>query len=289
MFTRILMWIGIALGTAIVLVAAAAVGILYPSGNARLTRKYEVQAEAVPIPGDQASLELGKKWATVLCTGCHGADFGGKPMLDTPVIGYLAAPNLTPGTGGSGSEMTDADWIVAIRHGVDPHEGRSLIAMPSMNFYYLSDTDLGAIIAYLKSVPPVDRELGETKLSFLGKALVGAGVFGRDSLPAEVIPQTGPRPPVIAPAGSPEYGAYLVRIEGCRDCHGEGLTGGNSPVPGGPYAPDITSQGIFGTWSEKTFEAATRVKSGKGMPWDILKPLNSTELDAIYLYLRSLP
>lgn len=289
MFTKILMWIGIALGTVIVVGAAVAAGIFYPSGNAQLTRTYDVQAESVSIPTDQASLALGKKWATVLCTGCHGNDLSGKAMLDAPIIGYLAAPNLTAGKGGSGSEMSEADWIVAIRHGVDPHEGKTLIAMPSMNFFYLSDTDLGAIIAYLKSVPPVDHELGETKLSLLGTALVGAGVFGKDSLPAEQIVQAGPRPPVIAPAASAEYGAYLVRIEGCRDCHGENLTGGSSPAAGGAYAPDITGRGIFSKWTQQTFAAATRVKTGKGMPWDSLKPLSPTELEAIYLYLHSLP
>ena len=288
MFAKLLKWIGIALGGLIV-IAAIAVGILYAMANARLIKKYSVRPESLTIPTDQASLELGKKWATALCTGCHGENFSGKPMVDDQTIGYFPAPNLTSGEGGSGSEMTDADWILAIRHGVDPHEGRALLAMPSMNFSYLNDKDLGAMIAYIKTVPPVDKDLGETNLSFIGKALLGAGVFGKDILPAEKIAHTGPRPPAVAPAANVEYGEYLVRIEGCRDCHGENLTGGQSAEPGARHAPDITPNGFIRTWSQEQLVREARTLKGRGMPWAILKPLDDTELDAILIYLQSLP
>ena len=287
MFAKILKWIGITLGGLIALVAVL-VGILYEIADARLTKKYEVQAESIAIPSDQTSLEQGKKWATVLCTDCHGADFSGKALADDQTVGYIPAPNLTSGEGGSGSEMTDTDWILAIRHGVDPHEGRALLVMPSMNYYYLNDKDLGAIVAYIKTIPRVDHDMGETNLSFMGKALLGAGVFGKDTLSAESITHTGPRPAVVAPGATPEYGGYLVRIEGCRECHGENLAGGKSPEPGAPQAPDITSNGILGAWSEETFIKAARTSKGKGMPWAILKPLDDSELGAIFRYLQSL-
>jgi mono/diheme cytochrome c family protein len=288
MFAKLLKWIGIALGGLIV-IAAIAVGVLYAIATARLTKKYEVRPESLVIPSDPASVELGKKWATALCADCHGSDFAGTAMLDDPTIGYLAASNLTSGAGGSGSEMTDADWILAIRHGVDPHEGRALLVMPSMNYYYLNDKDLGAIIAYIKTVPPVDHELGETGLSFAGKALLGAGLFGKNTLPAEVIAHTAPRPSVVEPQANAAYGEYLVRIEGCRDCHGENLTGGKSAEPGAKHAPDITSNGLLRTWSLEKFVKFVRTKNGPAMPWAILKPLDDTELNAILLYLQSLP
>ena len=288
MFTKLLKWIGVALG-GLVVIAAVAVGVLYAIGNSRLTKKYAVQGDSIAIPGDPASVELGKKWATAFCAGCHGTDFSGKPMVDDQTIGYFAAPNLTSGEGGSGSEMTDIDWVLAIRHGVDPHEGRALLAMPSMNYYYLSDKDLGAIIAYIKTVRPVDHDMGEADLSFIGKTLLGAGVFGKDVLSAEKIAHTDPRPAIVPPAADTRYGGYLVRIAGCRECHGETLTGGKSPEPGAPQAPDITSNGIFGPWSQETFVTAARTMKGKGMPWGMLKPLDDTELEAIFRYLKSLP
>ncbi len=287
MFAKLLKWIGIVLG-GLIAIAVVAVGVLYAIASARLAKKYEIRAESLAIPTDQASLELGKKWATVLCTECHSADLSGKSMVNDPTVGYLAASNLTSGAGGSGSELTDADWILAIRHGVDP-EGRAVIGMPSMNYYYLSDQDLGAIIAYVKKIPSVDNELGEPSLSFTGKILLGAGLFGKDILPAEQIAHTGPRPSVVPPAANEEYGAYLVRIDGCRDCHGQDLTGGSSPEPGARHAPDITPNGFFRTWSLQKFVTAVRTLKGKGMPWSILKPLDDNELNAMYLYLQSLP
>lgn len=286
MLAKIIKWIGIALGSLFIL-AVVIVGILSVVGNARLTKKYDIQPESVLIPTDQASIERGKKWAAVLCADCHGADFSGKPLVDDKTVGFVPAPNLTAGEGGAGSEFTDPDWVRALRHGVDP-EGRALIAMPSMNFYYLTDKDLGEIIAYLKAVPPVNHDIGEPNLSFIGKALLAAGGFGKNVLPAEVISHTGIRPSNAASGVASEYGDYLVRVIGCRDCHGENLTGGKSPAPGSPPAPDITSSGVGGAWSKETFVTSTRTMKGVGMPWVMLKPLDDSELEAIFQYLQSL-
>jgi mono/diheme cytochrome c family protein len=295
MCTKIFKWFGIVLGSLLVLTAVV-LGVLYARGNARLTKQYDVEPESVPIPTDQASLEQGKKWATVLCADCHGQDFSGKPLVDDKTVGFVPAPNLTSGEGGAGGEFTDADWILALRHGIDPHEGRALIAMPSMNYSYLADKDLGEIIAYMKTVPSMNNELGEPELSFIGKVLLAAGGFGKNILPAEVIAHPGPVSSAVGPSVNVEYGGasvqhgdYLVRVIGCRDCHGQNLTGGSSPAPGAPYAPDLTSSGVGGTWSTETFITAVRTMKGKGMPWAALKPLGDPELEAILLYLQSLP
>lgn len=288
MITKIVKWIGILLGSLLVL--AALVGSIFNArANARLAKKYEVQLETVAIPTDQESIERGRKWAAVLCTDCHGMDFSGGPLIEDPVIGFLPAPNLTSGLGGAGGTFTDADWIQVLRHGIDPREERALIAMPSMNYYYLSDKDLGEIIAYMKTIPSVDHDLGEPKMSFMGKVLLSAGAFGKDILPAESIEHAGQRPAVIAPGVTVEYGGYLVRVIGCRDCHGQDLTGGKSPEPGAPPAPGITSSGVVGAWPKETFINLVRTLEGTEMPWLMLKPLDDTELEAIFLYLQSQP
>lgn len=288
MIKKIFKWIGIVLGSLLVLAAVVA-GILYANGSARLAKRYEIRVEPVAIPDDRESIERGRKWAAVLCTDCHGMDFSGKALVDDPAIGFIPAPNLTSGPGGAGTSFTDADWIQVLRHGIDPNEGRALIAMPSMNYFYLSDRDLGEIIAYLKTIPPVDHDMGEPRISFLGKVLLAAGGFGKDILPAETIQHDGQRPQLIEPGLDVEYGGYLVRVIGCRDCHGEDLTGGKSPEPGAPYAPDITSTGTMGIWSKETFINSVRTWNGTAMPWLLLKPLDDWELEAIYLYLQSQP
>lgn len=288
MFKRIFKWAGIVLGSLLVLAGVAA-GILYANGSARLAKRYEVRVESIAIPGDQAAIERGKKWAAVLCTDCHGMDFSGEALVDDPAIGFIPAPNLTSGPGGVGASFTDADWIQVLRHGIDPGEGRPLIAMPSMNYFYLNDRDLGEIIAYMKTIPPVDHDTEERRVSFMGKVLLAAGGFGKDILPAESIQHDGQRPEAVEPGLNVEYGGYLVRVTGCRDCHGENLTGGKSPEPRAPYAPDITSTGAMGTWSKETLISSVRTLNGTGMPWLMLKPLEDSELEAIYLYLQSLP
>jgi mono/diheme cytochrome c family protein len=286
---KVVKWIGVVLGSLVGLIILLLI-VLYFVGNARMTKMYAIQPEAVTIPTDAAAIEQGQRWASSLgCTGCHGEDLSGEVMIDDSTLGYIPTPNLTPGEGGAGSEFTDADWVLAIRHGIDPHEGRALLAMPSANFYYLTDKDLGNVIAYLKTVPPVDNDLGEIRLTFMTKVLLAAGAFGETALPAESIDHTGPRPSAVNAGATVEYGGYLVRIIGCRDCHGAELAGGKNPEPGAPPGPNITLGGGFGGWSQDTFVTAMRTNQNKGMPWEDYARMSDHELDAIYQYIQSLP
>jgi mono/diheme cytochrome c family protein len=287
MFTKIMKWIGIVLGGLIV-IAALLAGVLYLVGNARLAKSYAVQPEALAIPTDAASIQQGQHWADTLCAHCHGADFSGKGLINDPKVGAVPAPNLTSGDGGAGGEFSDTDWVRAIRHGIDP-EGRALIGMPSQNYYYMSDKNLGELIAYLKTVPPVDHDMGEPALSFMGKELLAAGAFGENVLPAESIDHTGARPSAVDPGVNVEYGEYLVRLGGCQDCHGKDFSGGKSPEPGSPHAPDLTPNGVAGAWSKAVFISAVRTMNGIGMPWEELRPLANPELEAMFLFLQSLP
>lgn len=63
--------------------------------------------------------------------------------------------------GGIGAAYSNADWIRAMRYGVMPDE-RSVKLMPAYETYFMSDADLGDLIAYLKSVAPVDRPSSES-------------------------------------------------------------------------------------------------------------------------------
>lgn len=145
------------------------------------------------------------------------------------------------------------------------------------------------MIAYLKTLQPVDNELGETKMTFMGTILLAAGAFGDAALPAEAIDHTGPRPPAVAAGVTEQYGGYLVRLGSCRDCHGEKLTGGHSPEPGSPQTPGLTSSGMGGAWSQQTFISAARTTKDTSMPWSELAHMTDPELQAVYTYLKSLP
>ncbi|MCP4359271.1 MAG: hypothetical protein GY796_14760 [Chloroflexi bacterium] len=65
---------------------------------------------------------------------------------------------MTSGAGGINGVYRDADFIHAIWHGVGSN-GKALFIMPSAEYYYLSDADLGALIAYLKTIPAVNSAL----------------------------------------------------------------------------------------------------------------------------------
>jgi hypothetical protein len=173
-------WLGIVLGSLAGLVMLILLGF-YISANIRLNETYSVQAQAITIPTDPDAIARGKQWVTSgVCMYCHGSDFAGTAFLDDPMLGVVPAPNLTSGIGGTGSEFTDDDWIRAIRYDINPG-GKSLIIMPSRHFYYFSDNDLGDIVAYRKSLPPVDKAWPEPEFTSLGKILVGAGLL-RDQL-----------------------------------------------------------------------------------------------------------
>ncbi|MGA0061228.1 MAG: c-type cytochrome, partial [Planctomycetota bacterium] len=107
---------------------------------------------------------------------CHAPDLGGRLVIDDPMVGRVAGPNLTRGAGGLGGDYTDADFVRAIRHGV-ARDGRALVLMPSLDYQGLSDEDLGAMIAYVKTVAPVDRPRGPVAPGPVARLLILKGDF----------------------------------------------------------------------------------------------------------------
>ena len=115
----------------------------------------------------------------------------------------------------------------AIRHGVGPDD-KPLLIMPSEYFNKLSDQDLGDVIAYIKSLPPVDNDQPKAKPGPVGRLLI---LVESEFLPARLIDHDAPRPVPPAKGVTEEYGEYLATI--CTICHGEPLSGG--PAPDGSF------------------------------------------------------
>ena len=219
-------------------------------------------------------------------------DLSGTFLLDDPAIGQIYSANLTSGKGGKGAVYTDEDWVRALRTGVGS-DGKPLMVMPSQHIRYMSDADLGAVIAYIKSVLPVDNESPEPKLTFMAQVLFGLGQFGK--LPAEIIAEEGSAPQPPAPGITIEYGGYIARVAMCRDCHGADLTGGVAGGPGGPQTPSLTQGGELLVWTEADFIKAFRTgetPSGHMLSADMpIKEyqMSDQDLTALFLYLKSLP
>jgi mono/diheme cytochrome c family protein len=294
---KALKWIGILLGGLVVLVLVVAV-TGYFLGRSKLTRAYEYSPEPITVPsGAEAEARgqyLVEHW--MLCADCHGPGLGGGEFIDDPMLGVLDAPNLTPGEGGIGSSYTDEDWVRALRHGIRPN-GEVLVIMPAQEYTHVDADELGEIIAYLKSLPPVDNTIRARALGSIAMVLLGLGVIPEtDLLPASVIDHEGS--PLEAPprAVTIEYGEY--RALTCKGCHGPDFAGiPADPQSGSPDAPNLTPGGEMLTWTEQDF--ITTLQTGVtpsgheldpvAMPWPGIGTADEDELQALWLYLSSLP
>jgi len=297
MIRKIFKWIGIVLGSLIGLLVLAFV-VLYTIGSIKWNKvrgKHDVPVETITIPTDPASIERGEHIARIrMCQDCHTDNFSGQAD-SVPGLITLAIPNLTPGLGGVGATNTDEDWVRAIRHGVG-HDGRGLVLMPSRVWYYLSDEDLGALIAYLKSLPPVDHQVPLTDLGPLGRVMMALGQLPPEATVPDVtvIDHDGPRPVAPQPGVTVEYGQYLALP--CALCHGASFNGQTIRIDAEYLAPNLTPGGELHAWSEEDFMVTLRTgvtpnghQLKSVMPWKYFGQMTDDELKALWMYLQSLP
>ncbi len=293
----ILKWVGIVLGVlvAVIIVFAA---VVYFSTESKLNQKYPVVEIQVNVPhDDQAAIARGEHLTQhiAVCVDCHGENFGGGYVVDDPVIGTVTAPNLTTGQGGLGGSLTDADIARILRTGVLP-DGKSLRVMPVEDYVNLSQSDLEAIIAYIRSLPPVDSDWKATTLGPLGRVLNFAGQLPINS--ADLVKQEAKLGSTVPEGVTIEYGHYLANTSGCTGCHGPGLSGGKIPgaPPDFPPALNITVGGVIQGWTEEQFFNTIRTgvdPSGHEinpfMPWKRYASMTDDELRAIWMFIQSMP
>lgn len=288
---RVLKWLGIVVGILLLLVV-----ILNFVGKSRLNNAPEVATKPVSVTMDETAVARGEHLVNEVsqCRFCHGDQLEGEIFLDGELGSYVAAPNLTSGQGGIGASYTDADWERAIRHGIGS-DNRALVIMPSNFYAHYSDADLAALIAYLKSVPAVDSDWAARQIGF--PLTVFGGLVAFDDLTRiNAINHTavgGEAPPEGATA---DYGAYMVNVAMCGECHAAnfaGIVGEDGPPPG----PNLTPGGELGDWTEADFINTIRTgvtPSGRQlssdlMPWTSFSQMSDTELQAIWAYLHALP
>jgi mono/diheme cytochrome c family protein len=289
---RYLKWAGLSFG-GFVIVIIVVVAVLMLMGGSRFNRTYDIQVAAVNVPADAASIEWGKHFVEAIgvCQECHGDDLSGDLFIDDPLFATVVASNLTSGKGGIGAFYSDIDYVRAIRHGVG-HDGKGLPIMPSDVFNRFSDEDLGAIISYLKSLPPVDNELPESKPGPIGRVII---LLEPSLFPVNLIDHTAARPPGPTAAVTEQYGEYLSGV--CTVCHGKDFGGAQPPDEGSSRAPNLTSGGPLATWSEmdliKTLRTGItptgRILNPDFMFWLRFRLMTDDEIKAIWLYLGSLP
>lgn len=293
MTLKILRWTGFGvLGVATLALLVALT--LFLLGSRKLSRVHTGAGRPVTVTVNAETLARGEHLVRSVsgCADCHGTDLGGQLFLDEPGFATIYAPNLTTGRGGVDASRTAAGWERALRQGV-AHDGRALAPMmPSEATQNLSDADLGAVVAYLRSVPPVDTTVPEPEYGPVARLLTGAGIF---PLAPDLVARTERLGSVPAVAVSAPYGGYLARIAGCTTCHGASLAGGEHPAHPGLRTPNLTS-GPASSWSLAEFRQTLRTgRTPDGtllarelMPWPMYAGMTDDEVAALHLYLGSL-
>jgi mono/diheme cytochrome c family protein len=254
-----------------------------------------VSGEALIIPTDAASIARGARLArTRGCIECHGEGGQGKVYVQAMPVMELRPSNIT--TGGRTARWTGQDWTRAVRHCVRP-DGSGIPFMPCEDFRFTDDTDLGQIIAYLRSLPASNNDPGPTRIGPVGRVLYLKGDL--PYLVAERIDHRAPVPPAPPVGPTVAYGRYLAA--GCTGCHGEHFSGGHIPgtPPEWPPAANITpdpSTGISAMTEEQFNAVLTQGRTRTGriinpmhMPWREFARLDEVERQALWQYLRTVP
>ncbi|MGQ8336806.1 c-type cytochrome [Sunxiuqinia sp. A32] len=214
--------------------------------------------------------------------------------------GRFISPNITPA---KLSNWTDGEIFRAITSGVSK-DGRALFpVMPHPNYGQIDPEDIKSIIAYLRSLPPIENEVEKSKPDFPMNFIL-------NTIPKKATFQKTP-----PKSNKIEYGKYLATAASCADCHtkqekgkivGEPFAGGMEfQFPDGSIlrAKNITPHpdtGI-GYWTEEMFIEKFKTygdstynphKVGPGdfqtmMPWMLYGKMKTEDLKAIFAYLKS--
>ena len=242
--------------------------------------------------------------------GCHtvpkqAANAGGR-RYDGP-FGTVYSSNTTPDKETGIGNWTDEQIITATRLGRRPNGERLIPMHPFTVFNGMAADDLKALVAFLRSVPPVKRANQPKKIS--------VPMFESVFLPAWLA-AFAPRenPPASVPASGVARGEYLVRAVGhCGECHtprtmtmatdNTRFLAGNPKGPEESEVPNITPDKTTGLqWSEE--EIADYLGTGNKPDGDVAgglmgeviegtlagyKDLSKEDRLAIAKYLKTIP
>jgi mono/diheme cytochrome c family protein len=151
------------------------------------------------------------------CQACHtakgGTPFAGGLAINLP-FGTIYSPNITADKDTGIGEWSDANFLSAVRQGVDDEGAHLYPAMPYASYTYITDADALAIKAYLFSLKPVHRENRDNNFGFPFNQRWLMGVwdffFAADKRFAPT------------PSQTPQWnrGAYLAEaLAHCGECH----------------------------------------------------------------------
>jgi hypothetical protein len=215
--------------------------------------------------------------------------------------GSFTAKNLTPA---HLSNWTDGEIYRAIVCGVSKNGSALFPLMPYESYAKMDTEDIYSVIAYLRTLRPVTGEWPAARFDFPMNFIV------------RLIPKKNIPPTSIDTSRSPLYGEYLVNMASCKTCHTQAnkgkiieelaFGGGRDfalPTGGTIHSANITPNpetGI-GTWTRQQFVQRFQGYNDTSfhpsliahnqfntiMPWTLFARLKTSDLSAIYDYLRT--
>jgi mono/diheme cytochrome c family protein len=240
------------------------------------------------------------------CGNCHspkgppqaiaGKEFSGGLSWDEPPF-KVTAPNITQDKDTGIGNYTDAQIKTVLRKGVKPNGVPVAMVMPSGFYEIMTERDLNAVVAYLRTIKPVSNKVPD---------------------PVYKMPQGHPIPPG---ADKPyteamltdkvKKGFYLATISHCMECHTPfgargrdfanrlGAGGAEFPGPWGVvHSRNITSSKTkgLGDWTDAEIKRAVTqgirkdgTKLTGPMGFDLYARMTETDLDAVVAWLRTVP
>jgi hypothetical protein len=311
---RLLKVLGFALLIILVLIASAIAYVKFALPNVGDTESLSVELTPERI-------ERGKYLAhsVTVCMDCHAvrdwSKFSGPPAEGTlgkggdrfdqsvGIPGVFFAKNITPfGI----QRYTDGELLKVITTGVTK-EGKALFPIMPYAYYGKMDReDIYDIIAYIRSLKPIESEIPESIPDF----------------PLNILLNTIPQPANFQKKPDPTdelaYGAYLINSAACVECHTQvndkaeilkefSFSGGREfKFPDGAVvrSSNITSDdetGI-GKWTREQFIGRFKqyadssyviptVKLGEFnsiMPWTMYGHMKESDLSAMYAFLKTI-
>lgn len=238
------------------------------------------------IPGDPETIAYGRHVARIRgCFGCHGQQLQGAVFTEQwPWVERAVAPNLAE----YAREHSPAVLEAAIRQGIG-RDGRALWSMPSYNWANLSDADLIALIAYLRSAEVITAELPAPKLGWRARWRIATGADEHMAAWVKMVPELQfadhPDPAI-------RRGEYLAMTM-CNECHGLDLRGADNADGS---APDLA---VLGAYTDEDFRVLMKTGTALGgrdklnlmsmIARDRFSALTEEELTSLLTFLRTLP
>lgn len=286
---KVFIWLGRAVA-ALAVAAVVAVAALWIAAESVLARTYPLTPEAVRAAGPDTVAEGRRLSKLYGCTSCHGPGLRGNLFNEEPALVRNYAPNLTLLT----SRYSDEQFAQAIKQGVRPADRRALWGMPSAVFSTITDAELAAVLAFIRSIKPGGKADPRDNPGLYSRLAIVLNHYRPTEPATSIAVRSAPeqliaaqrRPPAnLGPAF--DKGRHITATV-CSECHGSDLRG--DATEGGP---DL---GIAGAYDKDAFHRLIRTGVPPGgrdlgimseTAREDFRVFTDEEIDAIHSYLKA--